>query len=218
MQERIESLKTHVYIDGLSLYYGALKGTSYKWLNLEKLCRLLLPNFQIACIHYFSAHIPPRPDDASRHTRQEIYLRALRTLPTVQITLGTFVSYPVYMRLANPPAAGPCFARVIKNEEKGSDVNLATQLLVDGFRGRYEAAAVITNDADLTAPLQAVRSELGRPVGLLNPERNRKRWSRALAQEVDFLKPIRTGVLKAAQFPAILHDPTGALHKPPAWG
>ncbi|MEX1021370.1 MAG: NYN domain-containing protein [Litorilinea sp.] len=210
-------MKTHVYIDGFSLYYGALKGTPYKWLDLEKLCRLLLPNFQVTHIHYFSAHIPPRAGDPSRHTRQEIYLRALRTLPTVTITLGTFVSHPAIMRLVTPPPAGPYFARVIKNEEKGSDVNLATQLLVDGFRARYEAAVVITNDSDLTAPLQAVRGELGLTMGLLDPERNRKRWSRRLVQNVDFLKPIRTGVLEAAQFPSVLQDVTGTLHKPPAW-
>lgn len=210
-------MKTHVYIDGFSLYYGALKKTPYKWLDLEKLCCLLLPNFQVTRIHYFSAHIPPRPGDASRHTRQEIYFRALRTLPKVEITLGNFVSHPAFMRLVDPPAEGPYFARVIKNEEKGSDVNLATQLLIDGFLGRYEAAAVITNDSDLTMPLRQVRAELGLKVGLLNPERNRKRWSRRLQKHVDFLKPIRAGALEAAQFPQVLHDANGTMHKPPAW-
>ena len=34
---------THVYIDGFNLYYGALKGTPYKWLDLEALCRKLMP-------------------------------------------------------------------------------------------------------------------------------------------------------------------------------
>lgn len=211
-------LTTYVYIDGFSLYYGALKRTPYKWLNVDKLCRLLLPNFQIARVHYFSAPIPARPDDESIRTRQEIYLRALRTLPGVQISLGTFASYPTYMRLVDPPPGGSAFAHVIKNEEKCSDVNLATQLLVDGFRDRFEAAVVISNDSDLTGAIQAIRSELARPVGLLNPERNRKRWSRLLLQHVDFFKPVRGGVLRAAQLPPVLHDAAGALHKPPAWG
>ena len=27
-------MRTRVYVDGFNLYYGALKGTSFKWLNL----------------------------------------------------------------------------------------------------------------------------------------------------------------------------------------
>jgi hypothetical protein len=45
---------------------------------------------------------------------------------------------------------------VIRRTEKGSDVNLASMLLVDGFRGDYEVAAVITTDADLALPLGMV--------------------------------------------------------------
>ena len=34
--------KTIVYIDGYNLYYGLLKGTSYKWLDLFAFARRLL--------------------------------------------------------------------------------------------------------------------------------------------------------------------------------
>jgi hypothetical protein len=37
-------------------------------------------------------------------------------------------------------------------EEKGTDVNLATYLLVDGYEGDYEQALVMSNDADLALP------------------------------------------------------------------
>jgi hypothetical protein len=33
----------NVYIDGFNLYYGALKRTPYKWLDLALLARTLLP-------------------------------------------------------------------------------------------------------------------------------------------------------------------------------
>jgi hypothetical protein len=36
-------MKTYVYVDGFNLYYGALKRTRHKWLDVSKLCRLLLP-------------------------------------------------------------------------------------------------------------------------------------------------------------------------------
>ena len=37
------SLQVRVYVDGFNLYYGAVKGTSYKWLNPVELARQLVP-------------------------------------------------------------------------------------------------------------------------------------------------------------------------------
>ena len=31
-------MNTYVYVDGFNLYYGAVKGTPYKWLNINALC------------------------------------------------------------------------------------------------------------------------------------------------------------------------------------
>ena len=36
-------MQTRVYVDGFNLYYGALKGTKFKWLNLVELARHVLP-------------------------------------------------------------------------------------------------------------------------------------------------------------------------------
>jgi len=33
----ITGTHTMIYVDGFNLYYGALKGTAYKWLNFEAL-------------------------------------------------------------------------------------------------------------------------------------------------------------------------------------
>ena len=48
-------MKTNIYIDGFNLYYGCIKGTSYKWLDVAKMCRLLLPKDNIQRIKYFTA-------------------------------------------------------------------------------------------------------------------------------------------------------------------
>ncbi|NCO34890.1 MAG: NYN domain-containing protein [Armatimonadetes bacterium] len=47
-------MPTNVYVDGLNLYYGALKGAPYRWLNLSELCRLLLPRDRINRIKYYT--------------------------------------------------------------------------------------------------------------------------------------------------------------------
>jgi hypothetical protein len=58
---------------------------------------------------------------------------------------------------------------VWKTEEKGSDVNLGAHLVRDAFRGRFDLAAVLTNDTDLVEPIRIVTQELHLPVTLLTP-------------------------------------------------
>ncbi len=78
------------------------------------------------------------------------------------------------------------YVKVIKTEEKGSDVNMATHLLRDGFRNEYQAAVMITNDSDLLEPVRIVRQELGFTIGILNPH---QRASRVLAREACAARP-----------------------------
>jgi len=209
------SSRAWVYVDGFNLYYGAVKDTPYKWLNIRRLCELLLPNHAIDRIKYFTARVSGRPDDPDKPTRQQIYFRALRTIPHLDIIYGSFLSHEVMMPLAQPPASGSKFVRVIRTEEKGSDVNLATHLVHDAFRARFESAVLITNDSDLQEPVRIVRVEIGLEVGILNP--HRQTTSRVLARRASFIKQIRPGVLKASQFPPVLRDSTGEIRKPATW-
>ena len=207
-------MKTNIYIDGFNLYYGAVKRSPYKWLNLDRMCQLLLPQNQINKIKYFTALVNARPNDPQQPIRQQTYLRSLRTIPHLEIIEGHFLTSEVSMLVAGSPPNAPPYARVIKTEEKGSDVNLATHLLNDGYKKDYEMAVVITNDSDLLEPIRIVRYELNLPVGLLNPH---KRPSRALLPHVNFIKQIRQGVLAASQFPGKLTDAQGTFHKPASW-
>ena len=204
-------MRTIVYVDGFNLYYGALKGTHFKWLDLHKLCRLLLPQNQIVGIKYFTARVSARPQDPDQPTRQQTYLRALQTLPNLEIIYGHFLAHEILMPRANNPARQ---VKVIKTEEKGSDVNIAAHMVNDGHRRRYEMAVLISNDSDLLEPLKIVRTELNLPVGILNPQ---KRPSRVLLQHASFVKKIRRGPLQASQFPARLQDANGRFRKPAGW-
>src|SRR5437867_453033 len=119
----------NVYIDGFNLYYGAVKGTTYKWLNLRGLVAAYAPaGFTINTINYYTALIR-NVGDPDSPVRQQVYLRALRTLPNLSITLGHFLTRIVPMPLVRPTLAGRRFVRVIRTDEKGSDVNLASHLL-----------------------------------------------------------------------------------------
>lgn len=208
------AMKTHVYVDGFNLYYGCVKDTPYKWLDLSRMAALLLPGHTIAAIRYFSANVSARPGNTDAPIRQQTFFRALRTLPNLTIQLGFFYAHQVRMPLVTPPRGGPNTALVWRTDEKGSDVNLATQLLVDGFDNAYDCAVLVTNDSDLLGPIRVVRHRLGKRVGLRNPQ---KRPARALQGEAHFYKQIRTGVLAGRQFPVTLTDANGTFTKPATW-
>ena len=154
-------MATYVYVDAFNLYYGCLKDTPYRWLDLSELARRLLPGHRVTRIRYFTAVVESRPDDPSQQQRQQAYLRALRTRPEVRIHFGSFLTNVVRLPLAQPVAGRPRTVEVLRTEEKGSVVNLATRLLVDGFTHAYDTAVVISNDSDLRAPIEAARGELG---------------------------------------------------------
>ncbi len=205
---------TNIYIDGFNLYYGALKRTPYRWLDIQQMCQLLLAGNTIQSVKYFTALVSARPSDPGQPVRQQAYLRALRTLPKVSIHLGHFLTHEIMMPMVVPPGQPQQYVRVIKTEEKGSDVNLATHLLHDAHMNRFDIAVVVSNDSDLLEPIKIIRRDLGKRVGILNPQRHP---SRAILPHIDFIKQIRKGVLQASQLPHSLTDAKGTFHKPAAW-
>lgn len=47
------SKRSIIYVDGFNFYYGAVRGTSHKWLNLERLFERLHPDDEIQVFHRF---------------------------------------------------------------------------------------------------------------------------------------------------------------------
>ena len=207
-------MKTYVYVDGFNFYFGCVKGTSYKWLNLRKLCEILLPRNQIECIKYFTAKVSARPGNPNGPVNQETFLRALRTLAHFEVYFGHFLTHTVRMPLAHPLRGLPAYVDVIKTEEKGSDVNLATHLVNDAHLRRFEVAVVVSGDSDLLGPVKIVMNELGKPVGVLNPQ---QRTCRVLAKQATFYRHIRQGVLSGCLFPTNMTDARGTFTKPATW-
>lgn len=207
------------YIDGFNLYYGSLKGSGERWLDPRALLeKLISKGDTLEQVRYFTARVTDRNGVSASRLRQQTYLRALATLPMVSIHFGRFFETRKRARLVSPPAGGPVTALIYKTEEKGSDVNLATFLLVDGFQGAYDKAAVVSNDSDLVEPIRQVRNVLGKPVAVYLPTTNPGRSvSHHLKQVASYTREIRRGVLRASQLQTPLTDMHGQITKPPAW-
>ena len=99
-------MRTRVYVDGFDLYYGALKGTPFRWLDPVRLSVLLLPReCAIDRLRYFTARVSGKVDPRAP-ARQQVYLNALATLPEVEIHYGRFLAKTAWRPLANLPVAG----------------------------------------------------------------------------------------------------------------
>lgn len=229
-------LRACFYVDGFNLYYGSLKGTKHKWLDLNKLFSSYYPNYKIEKIKYFSAPTKARQNDLGKPVRQQMYFRALRTNPNTEIILGSFLENEVYYYVPERnknnqpqkvnvsffgttpclPLSGTNYVAVKKTEEKGSDVNLGAHLVMDAYENNFDVAVVVSNDSDLVGPINIVNNMTKLRVRLLNPYPRTQASLKAVTQQ-NGIKDIREGVLKSSQFPENMADAIGNFHMPPEW-
>jgi NYN domain len=218
-------MRTIIYVDGFNLYFRLLeKRPALKWLNIKTLAeKLLKPINRIVGVRYYTAHVSGRIDPGAP-ARQQIYLGALRTVPEISVHMGAFLLSKKFAGLVHPPEFRPRIAlptpwpdvvKVIKVEEKGSDVNLACHLLLDAFQNNFDVAAVLSNDSDLVEPIRIVTQIIRKPVGLLSPVSNP---NPELSRTSTFIRRISVSDLAAAQFASPLVMPDGTmLNKPATW-
>ena len=207
-------MRTFVYVDGFNLYYRALKGTSWKWLDLPALfVKVLQARHDILKVKYFTARVSGTPGDLSKPQRQDVYLRGLQQYrPEVEVYFGHFLSHRVWAPLAQP-VGDLRAAEVIRTEEKGSDVNLAVHLLNDGWLDAYDCAVVVSNDSDIAGAMRLVRQHRAKWIGLITPGTGRP--SRQLMAHADFSRHIRPNALRRSQLPDPI--PGTNIRKPVRW-
>jgi len=190
-----------VYVDGYNLYYGGKKlinGSSWKWLDIRKLVESLLPksapwfNGELVRILYFTAEVNNAPETLRR---QQAYVEALRISGLVDyVVFGKFKSFKDenfavtgyykrfdYVQMQTDPLPeekwvkldSEKFVRVshLRNEEKGTDVNIASHILIDLLTNQLDALIIITNDDDLYFPIRYAREHV--PVSVINPRGGR---------------------------------------------
>jgi uncharacterized LabA/DUF88 family protein len=226
-----------VYIDGFNLYYS-IRTTHYRWLDLLALSRHLFPEHEIQRVKYFTALVSGElEDDPGARARQKTYLRALRALgPELEIHEGSFARHKARMALASSKGSrwrrwllalalgdrqileqNVPKVRVWKVEEKGSDVNLASQLIADAYEEKFDVAAVLSNDVDLEYPLRFVRERLGKPVIVFNAASFRQKRLAPKDTPGSSYVRIKGKSLSACQLPESMSDERGRFKRPPGW-
>lgn len=215
----------HVYVDGFNLFKRSLSGRpELKWLDLVALAEMALPEFEIGKVYYFSARLKPKATfDLTAPQRQQIYLRALETQsPKVHVIFGQFQAISKLMVALPKEDAidGSSWrkTKVLKTEEKGTDVNLASRLVADLLLGNCEIGVVMSNDSDQVGPIKMLTDEFGKRVGLIFPLEPGQKGNRELRKtNVEFARRITSTQLLACQLPAQIADANGIISRPEAW-
>jgi uncharacterized LabA/DUF88 family protein len=231
-------ISTAVYIDGYNLYYGRLRGTAYKWLDVVALFRVLLhqqqPEAVLNRVKYFSAPALGRfaTHGAKSTESQSSYHRALQVMypDTLLITLGSH-TFDRDGTLLPKFELGKAYdrndrVRVWKIEEKQTDVNLALAMYRDACSGLFKQLIVCSNDSDVAPVLSAIKSDFPAiRLGVVTPRRppiEGKRPHRAVSSSLDLHSDwtrqyLLDAELEAAQLPDRVATGKKPIRKPEYW-
>lgn len=198
------------YVDGFNLYFGLreAKLKRYYWLDVSLLAKnLLKPQQHLVATHYFTARIQDTGNNGPDRKRQNDYLEAL-TLVGVSCHFGHYLQKAQRCRKCG--ASWPYY------EEKMTDVNIATQMLLDACDDLFDVALIVSGDSDLSTPIQRVRSRFPnkRVIVAFPPGRS----SEQLKKHASGYLHIGKDKLRKSQLPDRLTKPDGhVLVRPSTW-
>lgn len=227
-----------MYIDGYNLYYGRLRGTPYKWLDVVQLFETHLKqrdqNEQLERVFLFTAHALANFASHGQNstTAQQSYHRALKSLygDRVEIVYGTH-TYDRNGTLLPAFVAGQPFdrtnrVRVWKLEEKKTDVNLAIRMYSDASKGLYDRIILVSNDSDAEPALEAIRKDFPHMmVGVVMPihppaaeaEPTRRASGSLVNQSHWVMENLKDDQLSSAQLPERVPTKKKPILKPSHW-
>lgn len=171
-------METIVYIDGYNLFYGRIRGSSFKWLDIYKLFQMIVriqhPSAIVTKIKYFTA--PAKANFASHGEKpsyaQNAYHRALKAVygDVIEIIEGFHTvekgTPPSYKR----PIDKNDRVSVWSFEEKQTDVNIALHMYRDAIMEKCEQQVLVSNDSDLELALELIKLDAPKvTLGLVIP-------------------------------------------------
>lgn len=194
-----------VYVDGFNLYFGMLEGgfTNCKWLDIQNLVNSSLsPNQQLIDIKYFTSRVT---NDPLKQKRQALYLEALEQ-SGVKIIYGLYKSKSV--------ECNNCGHIWRISNEKMTDVNIATHMLLDAFNDRFDTAILISGDSDLVTPIKSIHSTFpSKSISVFFPP---ARHNNSVAAAAKGSMILGRKKLNANQFPIEIQKSDGFIIKKPS--
>ena len=206
--------RTIVYVDGFNLYYGAVRKTLHKWLNLAELCRRLRKDDDLVCIRYFTARVSGR-----KQMRQLALWKAMSTEPLMKIIQGNFKEK--WIECSHPACTYTGDRFFDTREEKRTDVNIAVWMVDDAYQDRCDWLVLISGDSDLVPAVDLIRQRFRQkkiivyvPTGAGVKDRRADELKKAAGDGRD----LPTALLPLCQFPSAVTTAQGeVVKKPETW-
>jgi len=206
--------RTIIYVDGLNLYYGALKGTSFKWLDLEQLFKLLRNDDDIISIKYFTTLVSGRESRVD----QLAYLKALATLSLITIIEGRFKPKRISCLVTGCQFTGDKKFRRL--EEKQTDVNITVAMLEDAYEDKCDQFVIISGDSDFVPALRSVKQHFPEKwiIVYVPAEHTDRSYATELKGAADKARNLPLNLLRRSQLSSTITDGSGGIiEKPSDW-
>lgn len=216
-------MQTAIYIDGFNLYYGCIKGTPYKWLDVPSFFNKTLANinddFEIVAIKYFTSDVLARfTKHPNSKSAQQNYLNALAYLypDHLEIIKGKYDSRKFEAIKYNEPPNVTDKVFTWKLEEKLTDVSIAVTIIDDVYFNGIEQIVICSSDTDLIPALSLIRKRFPKvKIGVVIPSRHQNRNA---SYPCDWYTHVQTEILAVSQLPKIIQKSNRKqIRKPKHW-
>ncbi|MEY4398364.1 MAG: hypothetical protein RLZ53_940 [Actinomycetota bacterium] len=160
-----------VYIDGLNLQRRLLDQTpTVDWVDYWKLAQVALPHFELVYVKVFVS----TQNSADVIIANEIWSKQMQRQHRLQIHVGrvkkTTRIYPATESMKFGEDQG--MVKVLKYEEKGSDVALAASMVLDASRNLASIYYLVSSDTDFEPVVRILKKDLGVRTGVLCTAKN----------------------------------------------
>ena len=130
-----------IFIDGSNLYHSLKNIFNRTDLDIGKFCQQLLRRRKLIRIYYYNARVGKK-EEPERYKHQQAFFAGVNAIPYTELRLGRLV----YNNWPNTPPY-----------EKGTDVQLATDMITHNYKNNYDVAILVAGDNDYVGAIQAVK-------------------------------------------------------------
>jgi uncharacterized LabA/DUF88 family protein len=131
-----------IFIDGSNLYHSLKNHFNRTDLDIGRFCRKLLNRRQLIRIYYYNARVGQK-QEPELYKQQQAFFAGVNAIPYTELRLGRLVYTNQWPNV--PPY------------EKGTDVQLATDMITHSYKGNYDVAILVAGDNDFAGAVQAVK-------------------------------------------------------------
>lgn len=128
-----------IFVDGSNLYHCTRSSFNRTDVDFSKMAKFLCESRKLVRTYYYNAPVR-REDGEDRYQKQQKFFAMLGRVPYLELRLG----------------------RLEKRDgvvvEKGVDVQIATDMLLQAHSGAYDTAILVSGDADYCPAVRAVKT------------------------------------------------------------